>query len=213
MSVTASCAGRRRWRRPSGWRGSACRCRARCARDLQAGGAALGADSEARRIFAGRRHAVTEGDTLTQPELAAHAGRRSASAAASISSRVSLARTMSEQIAQMGGSLPLETLRDAVPQAGRADRRRAMACAGESMSRRRRRPAPRRWPAGRARRRAAATPADSGGFAGLAAVDGKGGAAACSLSMGQLFGARAIVPGTGMLLGAPTADSTARSAR
>ena len=47
------------------------------------------------------------------------------------------------------------------------------------------------------------TPADSGGFAGLVAVDGKAGAAACSLSMGQTFGARAVVPGVGVLLGAP----------
>ena len=39
------------------------------------------------------------------------------------------------------------------------------------------------------------TPADSGGFAGLAAVDGKAGAAACALSMGQTFGARAVVHG------------------
>jgi gamma-glutamyltranspeptidase/glutathione hydrolase len=36
-------------------------------------------------------------------------------------------------------------------------------------------------------------PTDSGGIAGLAAVDQKGGAAACSLSMGQLFGARITV--------------------
>ena len=30
------------------------------------------------------------------------------------------------------------------------------------------------------------------------AVDGKGGAAACSLSLGQLFGARVMVPGSGL---------------
>ena len=51
------------------------------------------------------------------------------------------------------------------------------------------------------------TPVDSGGFSGLVAVDSKAGAAACTLSMGQLFGARAIVPGTGVLLGAPTPDA------
>jgi gamma-glutamyltranspeptidase/glutathione hydrolase len=50
-------------------------------------------------------------------------------------------------------------------------------------------------------------PADSGGFSGLVAVDSKAGAAACTLSMGQLFGARVIVPGTGVLLGAATPDA------
>ncbi|MBX9942751.1 MAG: gamma-glutamyltransferase family protein, partial [Reyranella sp.] len=54
-------------------------------------------------------------------------------------------------------------------------------------------------------------PADSGGFAGFAAVDSRGGAAACALSMGQLFGARMIVPGTGILLGAPTPDAASAS--
>ncbi len=50
-------------------------------------------------------------------------------------------------------------------------------------------------------------PLDSAGFSGLAAVDGKGGAAACALSMGQLFGARVAVPGTGVLLGAATPEA------
>ena len=58
-----------------------------------------------------------------------------------------------------------------------------------------------------------AVPTDSGGISGLAAVDADGNAAACSLSMGQLFGARIIVPGTGILLGAMTADSAAVSPR
>ena len=44
-------------------------------RDLQAGAAALGADSEARRIFGkGSGTAVTEGDNLTQTDLAATLG-------------------------------------------------------------------------------------------------------------------------------------------
>jgi gamma-glutamyltranspeptidase/glutathione hydrolase len=49
-------------------------------------------------------------------------------------------------------------------------------------------------------------PTSSGGFAGLVAADNKAGAAACALSMGQLFGARIVVPGTGILLAAPTPD-------
>ena len=98
----------------------------------------------------------------------------------------------------------VEALRAAVPQAGAPMTREPLACDGESMSRRRRPLAPRHWPAARGRRRAGPTPADSGGFAGLAAVDGKAGAAACALSMGQTFGARAVVPGVGVLLGAPS---------
>ena len=104
---------------------------------------------------------------------------------------------------QMGGSLPIEALRAAVPQAG--------APMMESYGMRRRvyvAPAP----AGGASALAGwkgqapsgATPTDSGGFAGLVAVDGKAGAAACALSMGQTFGARAVVPGFGVLLGAPS---------
>jgi gamma-glutamyltranspeptidase/glutathione hydrolase len=54
-------------------------------------------------------------------------------------------------------------------------------------------------------------PTDSGGFSGFAVIDEKGNAAACALSMGQLFGTRIMVPGTGMLLGAATANSTAVS--
>ena len=51
-----------------------------------------------------------------------------------------------------------------------------------------------------------ATPSNSQGFSGLAAVDGKAGAAACTLSMGQLFGSRAVVPVLGFLLGAQSPD-------
>jgi gamma-glutamyltranspeptidase/glutathione hydrolase len=56
-----------------------------------------------------------------------------------------------------------------------------------------------------------AAPANSGGFSRLAAVDDKGNSAACSHSMGQLFGARMAVPGTGMLLGSPTPDAASVS--
>src|SRR5258708_29053287 len=108
----------------------------------------------------------------------------------------------------MGGSLPLEALRNAVPKAGPpvsegfgTFARRlvyvapppaagALALAG--------------W---KGQAPAGPTPADSGGFSGLVAVDGKAGAAACTLSMGQLFRARLIVPGTGVLLAAPTPDA------
>jgi gamma-glutamyltranspeptidase/glutathione hydrolase len=180
------------------------------ARDLQAGAAALGADSEARRIFGrGTGTAVTEGDSFVQTDLAATLGVLRQRGGVDLS-QGALARLVSEQISQLGGSMPLETIRSAIPQASApADERYggfrvyvapapmagASALAG--------------WkgqPGG-----GGAVPTNSGGIAGLAAVDEKGNAAACSLSMGQLFGARIMVPGTGILLGTPTPDSTAVS--
>lgn len=180
------------------------------ARDLQVAAGALGADSEARRIFGrGTGTAVTEGDNFTQSELAGTLGIiRQRSGVEMFQG--SLARVISDQVAQLGGSLPLETMRNTVPQAGPP--------AGESYGGFRVYVAPppmagasalAGWngqpgPGG-------AAPADSGGISGFAAIDSKGGAAACSLSMGQLFGARVMVPGTGILLATPTPDSTAIS--
>ena len=174
-------------------------------RDLQAGAAMLGADREARRIFArGAGGSLTEGDTWVQLELAGTLGAiRQRGGAEFFSGQ--LARTLSDQISQMGGSLPLEALRAAIPQAGPP--------IAESYGRRRVYVAP--PPAAGAAALAGwkgqapggPTPADSSGFAGFAAVDNKAGAAACSMSMGQLFGARAVVPGLGVMLGAPTPDA------
>jgi gamma-glutamyltranspeptidase/glutathione hydrolase len=168
-------------------------------RDLQSAGAALGGDREARRIFGGG--AMAEGTTLTQPELAGTLGAiRQRGGVDFFQGQV--ARTMSEQIAQMGGSLPLESLRAAVPQAS--------APTAEGYGRRRVyvAPAPAAGTSALAGWKGQApsgpTPTDSGGFSGLVAVDGKAGAAACTLSMGQTFGARAVVPGVGVLLGAPS---------
>jgi len=179
-------------------------------RDLQAAAVALGADSEARRIFgAGTGTAVTEGDNFIQTELAATLGVIRQRGGGEMF-QGSLARVISDQVAQIGGSMPLESLRNSVPQAGppagesyRGFRvyvapppmAGAMALAGWNGQ-----PGP-----------GGAVPTDSGGIAGLAAIDSKGGAAACSLSMGQLFGARVMVPNTGIVLGTPTADSTAVS--
>ena len=162
------------------------------ARDFQASGGMMGG-----RAFGGG--ALTEGSTLTQPDLA--------STLASIRQRGGadffqgqLARTMSEQL---GGALTVDALRAAVPQAS--------APMFESYGMRRRvyvAPAPAAGASALAGFKGQApsgpTPTDSGGFAGLAAVDGKAGAAACALSMGQTFGARAVVPGAGVLLGAPS---------
>lgn len=177
-------------------------------RDLQAGAGLLGADHEMRRVFGkGTGGTVTEGDVWAQVDLAGTLG--------SIRQRGGgeffqggLARLMSDQVSQMGGSLPLEALRNAVPQAGPPAAveygtfgRRSVYVA----------PPPAAGAAALAgwkgQAPGGAAPADSGGFSGLVAVDNKGGAAACTLSMGQLFGARMIVPGTGVLLGAPTPDA------
>jgi gamma-glutamyltranspeptidase/glutathione hydrolase len=168
----------------------------------------LGADREMRRIFAkGTGATVTEGDSWTQVDLAGTLGVIRQRGGGEFF-QGALARTLSEQISQMGGSLPLEALRNAVPKAGppvsegfgNFARRLvyvapppaagALALAG--------------W---KGQAPVGPTPTDSGGFSSLVAVDGKAGAAACALSMGQLFGARMIVPGTGVLLAAPTPDA------
>ena len=162
------------------------------ARDLQTSGAMLGG-----RGFGGG--ALAEGNTLTQPELAGTLGAIRQRGGADFF-QGQTARTMSEQL---GGALTVEALRAAVPQAS--------APMMESYGMRRRvyvAPAPAAGASALAGFKGQApsgpTPADSGGFAGLAAVDGKAGAAACALSMGQTFGARAVVPGVGVLLGAPS---------
>jgi gamma-glutamyltranspeptidase / glutathione hydrolase len=162
------------------------------ARDLQTSGAMLGG-----RAFGGGT--LVEGSTLTQPELAATLGAIRQRGGPDFF-QGQTARTMSEQL---GGALTVEALRAAVPQAG--------APMMESYGMRRRvyvAPAPAAGASALAGFKGQApsgpTPADSGGFAGLAAVDGKAGAAACALSMGQTFGARAVVPGVGVLLGVPS---------
>jgi gamma-glutamyltranspeptidase/glutathione hydrolase len=179
-------------------------------RDLQAGAVALGADSEARRIFGrGSGTAVSEGDNFLQTDLAATLGVIRQRGGGDFFSG-SFARVLSDQVAQIGGNMPIESLRNAVPQYGPP--------AGESYGGFRVYVAP--PPMAGAQALAGwngqagpggAVPTDSGGISGFAAIDSKGGAAACSLSMGQLFGARVMVPNTGILLGTPTADSTAVS--
>jgi gamma-glutamyltranspeptidase/glutathione hydrolase len=177
------------------------------ARDLQAGGATL--SGEALRIFGKTGGGLlSEGDRWVQAELAGTLGTIRARGGVDFFQGL-FARNLSEQVSQMGGSLPLEALRNAVPQAGPP--------AGEAYGRQRIYVAPppmagasalAGW---RGQAPAGGTPIDSSGFAGLAVVDSSGGAAACSLSMGQLFGARVIVRGTGILLGAPTPDAASVS--
>ena len=169
------------------------------ARDLQASGG-VGLPGKGGGMLA-------EGNNLIQADLAGTLGAIRQRGGGEFFSGA-FARTFSEQVSQMGGRLPVEALRSAVPQAG--------APASETFgtfSRSRVYVAP--SPAAGAMALAGwkgqaptgPTPTSSNGFSGLVAVDSKGGAAACSLSMGQLFGARLMVPGTGVLLGAPTPEA------
>ena len=166
-------------------------------RDLQAGSALIGADSEARRIFGN----ATEGTNLVQADLAATLGAIRQRGGAEFF-QGAFARTFSEQVSMAGGSLPFETLRGTVPQAG------APLTETHYRSRVYTAPAPAAGAATlsgwKGQQPDGGTPTDSGGFAGFAAADTNGGAAACALSMGQLLGARVVVPGSGILLGAPT---------
>ena len=195
-----------RLRRPNGWPASACRCRARCRATCRPALRLLGSDRETRRIFGkGAGGMVTEGDIWTQSRSRGDAGRDPPARRRRI-------------LPGRAGAHPVRPgVADGRQHAARGVAQRRAASPGRrppspmaaerSMSRRRRLPAPRRWPAGKARRRAGPAPTNSGGFSGLVAVDSKAGAVACTLSMGQLFGARAIVPGTGVLLGAATPDA------
>lgn len=180
------------------------------ARDLQVGAPLLGADREARRIYGkGTGTAITEGDTWAPLDLAATIGVLRQRGGADFNTGT-FARLLSDQVSSIGGSLPLEALRNAVPKAGPPDSDSnggfkvyvapAPMAGASALAGWRNQPAP-----------STAVPTDSGGISGLVAVDADGNAAACSLSMGQLFGARVIVPGTGVLLGAMTADSAAVS--
>ena len=167
------------------------------ARDLRA--AQL--DGEARRVLTRNGAPLAEGDTLVESDLASTLGIIRQRGAGEFF-QGNLARVMSEQVSQLGGSLPVEALRGAIPQSGPP--------LVESYYGYKLYTAP--SPAGGANviaawkgaSSSAATGAsgDSGGYAGFAAGDEKGGAAACSLSMGQLFGSRQMVPGTGVMLGA-----------
>jgi gamma-glutamyltranspeptidase/glutathione hydrolase len=179
------------------------------ARDVRAGAGALGGDPEARRIFGrGGAVGVGEGDTLVQPDLASVLGSlRQTGGVDFFQGRV--ARLMADQIAQMGGSLPVEVLRNAVPLSGPPP---SESYGGFQVLVA---PAPFAGAAALAAWNGRVEPGgssgDSNGVASFIAVDATGTAAACSLSMGQLFGIRRIVPGTGILLGAATADAAAIS--
>jgi gamma-glutamyltranspeptidase/glutathione hydrolase len=179
-------------------------------RDLQAGGNLLDSDTEARRVFGrGTGRMLAEGDTWAPAELASTlAAIRQRGGTEAFSGGI--ARTLSTQVGLLGGSLPMETLRAAVPQTGApvsvpdngfvvyvapGPFAGAMALAGFKGE-----PAP-----------SADVPTNSNGISGFAVIDDRGNATACNMSMGQLFGSRIMVPGTGILLGAVTPDAASIS--
>jgi gamma-glutamyltranspeptidase/glutathione hydrolase len=180
------------------------------ARDLQAGASFLNTDREMRRLFSKNSGAtLVEGDNWAPTDIAATIGVLRQRGGQDFFAG-NFGRLLSDQVTSMGGSLSLEALRNALPKSGPPDSANnggyrvyvapaplagASALAGWNNQ-----PAP-----------STAVPTDSGGISGFAAVDTSGNAAACSMSMGQLFGARIVVPGTGIVLGALTADSAAVS--
>jgi gamma-glutamyltranspeptidase/glutathione hydrolase len=180
------------------------------ARDLRAAAGPLSADSEARRIFTkGTGAGLAEGENLVQSDLAGVIGAlRQSGGLDLVQGRYG--RVLSDQITQMGGSMPLETIRNAAPVTGTPP---GVDYAGHRVYVA---PPPFAGAAALAAWNGQAAPAggttgDSAGFSSLIAVDSNGNAAACTMSMGQLFGARLVVPGTGVALGSPTADAAAVS--
>jgi len=168
-------------------------------RDLQASGI-LNTDAEARRVFG------AAGGNLVQPDLTSTlANLRQSRGVDFFQGRI--ARVLADQVAQMGGNLPFETLRGAVPITAASvqeDYRGFRVHAA---------PPPFAGAAALAAWNGRGDAAGSvGGSASFVAIDSTGGAAACALSMGQPFGIRRIVPGTGIVLGAATPDAAALSA-
>ncbi|MBL0900150.1 MAG: gamma-glutamyltransferase, partial [Reyranella sp.] len=150
-------------------------------RDLQAGGGLIGADAEARRIFG----TAAEGASLVQPDLAATLGAIRQRGGGEFF-QGAFARTFSEQVSLAGGSLPFETLRSTVPQAS------APLTETHYRSRVYTAPAPAAGAAAMAgwkgQQPGGSAPADSGGFAGFAAGDVRGGAPARRPPAGPPFG-------------------------
>ncbi|MBV8392063.1 MAG: gamma-glutamyltransferase [Alphaproteobacteria bacterium] len=175
------------------------------ARDLRTGSALL--DEEARRVLTRNGAPLGEGDRLVANDLASTLGAIRQRGAGEFF-QGNFARTFTDRISTMGGSLPIETLRGAVPQ--------ALPPQSDNYGGYKVYVAPN---AGGAKALAAwngqdvadAPPVDSGGFSGFSVIDDKGNSAACALSMGQLFGAHVMVPGTGVILGAPSGDGGAVS--
>jgi gamma-glutamyltranspeptidase/glutathione hydrolase len=176
------------------------------ARDLQAGAALIGQDTAARRIFdKGNGVAVGEGDRWVQRDLG--------STLATIRVRGGVdffqghfARQLADAVQAAGGGLTLQNLREAVASVvepiqvpvGSHTAWFAPSPFGGPMTQ-----------AAFAGQGAGTAGPYAGGEAGFLAVDRHGNAVACTIGMGQLFGARKVTPGTGIVMGAPGGGSNA----
>ncbi|CAN0316149.1 unnamed protein product, partial [Phaeothamnion confervicola] len=168
-------------------------------RDLQVGARLIGADPPARRIYdKGNGVAVTEGDLFLQGDLGATLGIIKARGGGDLY-QGPLARQLSESVQQAGGGLTLAHLREAVPRVVPPLQVRF----GDHIASF----APSPFTGGQAaaaafESRAGGGGAFEGGEAGFIAVDRDGNAVSCVVTMNQLFGARRVAPGTGIMLAA-----------
>ncbi len=178
-------------------------------RDLQVGARLIGADPAARRIYdRGGGVAVTEGDVFRQGDLGATLGIIKARGGGDLY-QGPLARQLSDSVQQAGGNLTLAHLREAVPrvmpplQVRFGDHTASFAPT----------------PFGGGQSAASAFQGGSGGGggafeggeAGFVAVDRDGSAVSCVVTMNQLFGARRVAPGTGVMMGAPSGNGMAQT--
>ena len=169
-------------------------------RDLQAGAWLIGADPVARRIYdKGGGVAVTEGDIFRQDDLGATLGIIRARGGGDLY-QGPLARQLSTAVQQAGGGLTLANLRDAVP---RVVQPLQVRFGQHTVSF-----APTPFSGGQAAASAFQNGGGGvggpfeGGEAGFVAVDRDGNAVSCTVTMNQLFGARRVAPGTGIMMGA-----------
>ena len=169
-------------------------------RDLQAGARLLGADPEARRVYdRGGGVAVSEGDIFRQGDLGAMLGAIKSRGGGDLF-QGPLARQVTEAVQQAGGGLTMQHMREAVPRAVPALQVRF----GDHMAAF----APPPFSGGQAAAAAfegqggGGGGAIGGGEAGIVAVDRDGNAVSCVFTMNQLFGARRVAPGTGVMLAA-----------
>jgi gamma-glutamyltranspeptidase/glutathione hydrolase len=177
-------------------------------RDLQVGARLIGADPEARRIYdKGGGVAVTEGDNFRQDDLGATLGIIRARGGGDLYLGP-LARQLSVSVQQAGGGLTLANLRAAVP---RVVQPLQVRFGDHTVS-----VAPTPFSGGQAAASAfqgggGGGGAFEGGEAGFVAVDRDGNAVSCVVTMNQLFGARRVAPGTGIMMGAPSGNGMAQT--
>ena len=179
-------------------------------RDLQTGARLVGVDAEARRIYdRGGGVAITEGDVFRQFDLGATLGSIKLRGAGEFY-QGPFARQLVDAVQQAGASLSIEEHRKVVPRT--VDPLRARFGSHVALF------APSPFVGGQAAAAAfegqpapvaASSDPASRGEAGFVAVDRRGGAVACNTGMNQLFGARKVAGGTGIMLGAADGDSNA----